>query len=98
MRDFGSDDLEVAVAFYRGITDPTAKAVLDFFIDHPGQRFDGAAVAKRLRFERHRDVARSTFLLGEAAAALGRKRPWQEAQLGYLMPPEQAALLARARG
>ena len=98
MRDFGPDDLDVAIAFYRGIVDPRARTVLDFLIDHPGERFDGAAIAEHLGFERHRDVARSTYVLGEAAAALGRRRPWKEAQLGYSMAPEQAALFVRARG
>ena len=97
MRDFGPDDLDVATAFYRAIGDPKARAVLDFLVDHPGQRFDGAAIAAHLGFERHRDVARSTYGLGEAAAALGRRRPWHEAQLGYSMAPELAALFVRAR-
>ena len=97
MTDFGSEDLDAATAFYRDIADPTAKAVLDFLIDHPDDTFDGAAIVKRLGLAQHRDVARATFALGEAAAALGRKRPWTEAQRGYAMPVEQTAVLRRAR-
>jgi hypothetical protein len=95
--EFGPDDLDLAVTFYRSIADPAARAVLDFLIDHPEERFDGAAIAHQLDLPRHRDVARATYALGEAAAALGRKRPWGEGQLGYLMPAAQAALLGEAR-
>ena len=94
---FGTNDLDTATAFYRSIPDPTAKAVLDFLIDHPGDTFDGAAIAKHLGLAQHRDVARATFALGKAAAALGRKRPWTEAQRGYAMPVEQADQFRRAR-
>ena len=97
MNDFGPDDLDAATAFYRDIPDPTAKAVLDFLIDHPGDTFDGAAIVKHLGLAQHRDVARATYALGKAAAALGRKRPWTETQRGYAMNAEQAELLSRAR-
>ena len=94
---FGTNDLDTATAFYRSIPDPTAKAVLDFLIDHPGEVFDGAAIVKQLGLTQHRDVARATFALGEAAAVLGRKRPWTESQRGYAMPVEQADLFRQAR-
>lgn len=97
MRDFVPDDLVTAIAFYGGVTEPTAKAVLDFLIDHPGDLFDGAAIVKQLGLAQHRDVARATFALGEAAVALGRKRPWTEAQRGYAMPVERAELFKQAR-
>ncbi len=97
MYDFDTDDLDRATAFYQSIPDQTAKAVLDFLIDHPDDTFDGAAIVKQLGLAQHRDVARATFALGEAAAALGRKRPWTEAQRGYAMPVAQAELFRRAR-
>ncbi len=97
MHDFGPDDLATATAFYRDIPDPTAKAVLDFLIDHPGDPFDGAAIVKQLSLAEHRDVARATYALGEAATALGHKRPWTEAQRGYGMPVERAELFRQAR-
>ena len=97
MGGFDPGDLDVAVAFYRSVDDPTAKAVLDFLIDHPDERFDGAALVRHLGLAAHRDVARATFYLGTLSAARGRRRPWTEAQLGYLMPSPQAELLRRAR-
>lgn len=97
MPDFGPDDLDTATAFYRAISDPNGKAVLDFLIDHPGDPFDGAALVKQLGLAEHRDVARATFALGEAAAALGRKRPWTEAQRGYALSEAQAELFRQAR-
>ena len=97
MQDFAQDDLDLAVAFYQSIGDPTARAVLDFLVDHAEQRFDGAAIVRHLGLDRHRDVARATFRLGALAASLQRARPWTESQLGYLMPCAQAELLRRAR-
>ncbi|MBA3414355.1 MAG: hypothetical protein H0U10_03905 [Chloroflexia bacterium] len=97
MRQFETAETEAVTAFYRSIDDPAAKAVLDHLIDHPEQRLDGAAIARQLGLERHRDVARATFLIGQIAAARGHKRPWNEAQLGYAMPEAQAALFRRAR-
>ena len=97
MREFAATDTDAALAFYRDIDDPTARAVLDLLVDHPEQRFDGAAIARRLGLERHRDVARATFRIGQIAAAHGRRRPWHEAQLGYCMADDQAALFRRAR-
>ena len=97
MQDFAPSDLDVAVAYYRSVADPTAKALLDFLIDHPDERFDGAALVRHLGLGEHRAVARATSRLGTLAAALDRRRPWTEAQLGYLMPAVQADLLRRAR-
>ena len=97
MEDFGPADLDLAVAFYQAVDDPTARAVLDFLVDHPEQRFDGAALVAHLRLGEHRDVARATYRLGRLAAGLHRRRPWAESQLGYLMPAAQADLLGRAR-
>lgn len=91
------DDDAGALAFYRAIEEPTARALLDFLIDHPGQRFDGAAIARALGLPRRADIARATYAMGDIAAALGHGRPWEEAQLGYAMPEEQAALFRRAR-
>ena len=97
MGDSWADDHDAAARFYRAVADPTAKAILDHLIDHPDERFEGAAIADALGLPRHRDVARATFAYGEAARTLGRARPWQEAQLGYVMPVDQAALLRQAR-
>jgi hypothetical protein len=97
VEDFGPDDLELAASLYRTVDDPGARAVLDFLIDHPDERFDEAAIADTLGLSQHRDVARATYAYGEAARALGRARPWQESQLGYLMPAAHASLFRHAR-
>jgi hypothetical protein len=97
LKDFGEGGIELAVTFYRSVADANARALLDFLIDHPDERFDGAALARQLGFARHRDVARATYALGQLAADLGRRRPWREGQLGYLMDAAQADLLRRAR-
>lgn len=96
MQEFDPDDIETAVAFYRSIEE-RHRVVLDFLIDHPEERMDEATIADRLGLPEHRDVARATYAMGEAAAALGRKRPWGESQHGYLMPSAQAELLRKAR-
>jgi hypothetical protein len=97
VEEFGDADFELAVRFYRAIDDPGLRAVLDFLIDHPDERFEGAAIAESLGLPRHRDIARATFAYGEVARSLGQARPWQEGQLGYVMPVHQAVLLRRAR-
>jgi hypothetical protein len=97
VEQFGVADIDLAARFYRAVDDPGSRAVLDFLIDHPEERFEGAALADTLGLPQHRDVARATFAYGEAARSLGRARPWQEAQLGYVMPVDQAALLRQAR-
>jgi hypothetical protein len=97
VEQFGSADLDLARRFYWALDDPGTRAVLDFLIDHPDERFEGAAIAETLGLPWHRDVARATFAYGEVARSLGRSRPWQEAQLGYLMPADQATILRRAR-
>jgi hypothetical protein len=95
--DFGPNDVDLATTLYRAVKEPGARAVLDFLIDHPDERFEGAAIADTLGLAHHRDVARATYTYGEAARSLGRRRPWTEAQLGYLMPAAHADLFRRAR-
>jgi hypothetical protein len=85
------------IDFYRSIDDSRARAVLDFLIDHPDRRYDGAAIVEHLGLAEHRDVARSTYLIGRLAAEAGLPRPWTEGQLGYLMSGERAAVLRQAR-
>ncbi len=93
----GVDTLDLAIVFYQQISDSTAKSMLDFLIDHPDERFDGAALVEHLGLAAHQDVARSTYLMGQIAAERGLQRPWTEGQLGYLLPDAPAALLRQAR-
>jgi hypothetical protein len=85
-------------AFYRDITDPNARAMVDFLIDHPGERFEARQIMESLGFALHRDVGLAAYSVGQVAASHGQQRPWLEAQLGYTMSPEMAALLRQARG
>jgi hypothetical protein len=85
-------------AFYHDVTDPNARAVLDFLIDHAGQRYTAREIMTALGFAQHRDVARAAYAVGEAAGRHGLARPWNEAQLGYMMSPETTSLLRGARG
>lgn len=83
--------------FYRDITDTDARAMLDFLIDHPGERFEARRIMEALGFAQHRDVGLAAYAVGEIAGKHGQQRPWLEAQLGYTMSPETAALLRQAR-
>ena len=98
MDEFGPNDGEAAAALYRSVTDPTAKAILDYLIDHPDERVNGAALVRALGLPEHRVVARAAYSMGQTAAALVPTRPWTEAQQGYLMPAPVAELFRRARG
>ena len=90
-------DIDAARSFYHRVTDPTARTLLDFMIDHPDERFDGATIVERLGLREHREVPRSTYLIGQVASELGLKRPWSESQHGYLLPGPAAELLREAR-
>ena len=71
--------------------------MLDFLIDHPDERFDGAALMRQLELPRHDEVARGFAALAADLAEHGLARPWNEAQAGYLLPSQHAAVLSRAR-
>ncbi len=90
-------DLPLLTQLYAGLADATSRRLLDTLIDHPDQRFDGAALVERLGLARHDEVARAVATLGAAFARHDLARPWTEAQRGYLLPATAAALLARAR-
>jgi F420-dependent oxidoreductase-like protein len=88
---------EVPVAEVYAGSGPLVRAVLDVLIDHPDERLDGAALMERAGCAAHADVTRALASLAAALAERGLARPWQEAQTGYLLPANKAALLARAR-
>jgi F420-dependent oxidoreductase-like protein len=90
------DEADVARA-YAAVRDGTPRRLLDFLIDHPDERFDGAALMRHLELQRHDEVARGFAALGADLADQGLARPWNEAQAGYLLPAQHAAVLARAR-
>jgi F420-dependent oxidoreductase-like protein len=90
------DEADVARA-YAAVRDGTPRRLLDFLIDHPDERFEGAALMRHLELRRHDEVARGFAALAANLAEQGLARPWNEAQAGYLLPVQPAAVLARAR-
>jgi alkanesulfonate monooxygenase SsuD/methylene tetrahydromethanopterin reductase-like flavin-dependent oxidoreductase (luciferase family) len=90
------DEADVARA-YAAVRDGAPRRLLDFLIDHPDERFDGATLMRHLELRRHDEVARGFAALAADLAAHGLARPWNEAQAGYLLPSQHAAILGRAR-
>lgn len=97
MQQFNANDVELATTLYKQSEAGNDRALLDWFIDHPDVQREGYQLARDLGFSEVRLVARSTYNIGLAAAALGRARPWNEGQMGYLMPAANAELFAVAR-
>jgi hypothetical protein len=89
-------DQDEAAAFYRDLTDPNARAMVDFLREHAGERFEAREIMTALGFTKHSDVARAAYAVGEVARKHGLPRLWLEAQLGYTMSPETAEALLRA--
>jgi F420-dependent oxidoreductase-like protein len=83
---------------YAAVRDGTPRRLLDFLIDHPDERFEGAALMRQLDLQRHDEVARGFAALAADLAGHGLARPWNEAQAGYLLSAQDAAVFARARG
>jgi F420-dependent oxidoreductase-like protein len=90
------DDADVARA-YATVRDGTPRRLLDFLIDHPDERFDAAELMRQLELSRHDEVARGFAALAADLAEHGLARPWNEAQPGFLLPGQHAAVLAHAR-
>ena len=80
-----------------GIQDELARRLLDTFIAHPDERMDGRILMDRLGVERHDKVTRAVATLAAELAEQGLARPWNEAQQGYVLPGERAALFTGAR-
>jgi alkanesulfonate monooxygenase SsuD/methylene tetrahydromethanopterin reductase-like flavin-dependent oxidoreductase (luciferase family) len=96
-RVLAPEDIGLVVTILAEIGAGTPRRVLDELVAHPDQRFDGAALARRLGLAAHAEVARAIATLGSAFAAHGIARPWNEAQRGYLLPGDMAAILAQTR-
>jgi hypothetical protein len=89
--------IDAAARVVAEIDDPAARRLLDYFVAHPDARFDGAALIEPIGLDRHVEVTLAAASLAAAFAKRGFRRPWNESQLGYLLPAREAALLARAR-
>jgi alkanesulfonate monooxygenase SsuD/methylene tetrahydromethanopterin reductase-like flavin-dependent oxidoreductase (luciferase family) len=97
LREPAAGDLPALRAALARIDDPRLGLVLGVLIDHPDERFDGAAIVARTGIERHADVTRALAALAGALAERGLARPWNEAQSGWLVSQEQADLLGALR-
>jgi F420-dependent oxidoreductase-like protein len=95
--DLTSADEATLRRAYAAVRDGLPRRVLDFLIDHPDERFDGAALMERLEVDRHDEVTRAIAAIAADLAEHGLGRPWNEAQSGYLLSLEQAKRLASAR-
>ncbi|MCC6793457.1 MAG: LLM class flavin-dependent oxidoreductase [Thermomicrobiales bacterium] len=100
----GSSRFEVAEAspdavkaVLAGISDPTQRAILDWLMDHPDERFDGSALQSALAIPVHLEVTRAVAGLGSRFFEAGLARPWNEAQRGYLLPADRAHILRSLR-
>jgi hypothetical protein len=76
-----------------GALDQEALRLLRHLATHPDEHHDGARLQQDLGFPCHADVTRTVARAGEAFAAHGLARPWLEAQRGYVMPAETAAMI-----
>lgn len=88
---------ETAAALYVASPDGDARQFLDYLIDHPGEQHWSETLQRELGFAEHKQVALAAWTVGEEASRLGLKRPWIEAQRGYIMNDADSALLAAAR-
>src|SRR5215207_631375 len=97
----GDDLSEIAetnlVRVYDAVREGVPRRLLDLLVDHPDERFDGVARMQQLELSRHDEVARGVAALAADLAEHSVARPWNEAQAGYLLPAQDAAVLARAR-
>ncbi len=93
-RSLKAGDGELVSGILAEIGEGTPRRILEELVAHPDERFDGAALVRRLDLAAHEEVARSIATLGNAFEARGIARPWSEAQRGYLLPADQAAILA----
>ena len=91
------EDAPVVAEILAGLGGGLPRRVLDWLIAHPDERGDGARLMAELGIERHADIALAFAALGVAFASRGYARPWSEAQRGYLLPKEMAAVLADTR-
>ena len=73
------------------------RKVMHYLIAHPDERLEGAQLREILGFETHAEVSLAIATAGDAFAGQGLHRPWTEAQRGYQLDTERAALLDQAR-
>ncbi len=93
LQDMTTGDLPVLSGILANLGDSPARRFLAWLIDHPEERFDGAALQPILNVEDHAAVSLTVASVGAAFAERGLDRPWSEAQRGYALSREMADLL-----
>ncbi len=89
MEPFGTADLDVAKRFYDAIDNPTARAVLDFLIDHPDEPHEGYVIADSLGLPRHQDVAAPPTATVRWRGRWGRVGPGRKPRRGTSCRPRR---------
>lgn len=97
LRNLGPGDEALATRAYAAVRNEMARRLLDTLIDHPDERMDGQILIRHLGTERHDEVTRAVATLAAELAEQGLARPWNEAQQGFLLTGERAALFRGAR-
>lgn len=88
---------DVVRAVLTSFDDGIERRILNWLIDHPDVRFNGADLQATLGVNTHQEVTRAVAALGERFANAGIARPWNEAQRGYLISAEHADVLRALR-
>lgn len=94
LRPLSAESSGLAASVIDAIADPVARRVLDCLIARPDERLDGRTIMRLTGIEQHAEVTRAFVSLADAFAAHGIARPWSEAQRGWLLSADAAALLS----
>lgn len=92
-RQITAADGESIKALIASWNDAAAARLVGVLAAHPETRITSADLQTRLGLPAHADVTRATMAVAEGFAGLGLPRPWQEAQDGYLMSRDIAAVI-----
>jgi F420-dependent oxidoreductase-like protein len=95
LRPPGDADL-VALKDQLAGLDDVSRRYLATLAASPDERFESARLREDLGLASHAEVTRTVARTAEAFGAIGVERPWSEAQRGYALSAEMAALLSAA--
>lgn len=96
LRLISEEDLPQVGRILGSTRDRSSRQFLTWLTAHPDQRFEGADLRGCIGVETHAEVTLAAATLAAAFANHGLARPWNEAQRGYQMPGDMAALLGQA--
>ncbi len=92
-RDIAAGDHPVVASIVADLGEGPARQFLAWLVEHPDERFDGAALQPILNVEDHVAVTLTVAAIGAAFAEHGFARPWSEAQRGYALSAGMVKLL-----